>query len=183
MGGIILPRSEVYIVAMTANAMSGDREKCLEAGMDDYVSKPISAAKLFKAIEVFMAPEGSAQSADGQQGVVLNKDGLIMSFGNDPSLFKELVEIFINDYAQMLTTLRQSFETTDAKTFSRTAHSLKGMLRNFQAKTAADTAFDLEQKGKQGQLDGVDQIIERLAGQLDEVAQVLKSMIKEVSGS
>jgi PAS domain S-box-containing protein len=173
----------IPVIAMTAYATEGDRERCLEAGMDDYVSKPISAAKLFKAIEVFMAPEGSAQSADGQQGVVLNKDGLIMSFGNDPGLFKELVEIFINDYAQMLTTLRQSFETTDAKTFSRTAHSLKGMLRNFQAETAADTAFDLEQKGKQGQLDGVDQIIERLAGQLDEVAQVLKSMIKEVSGS
>jgi HPt (histidine-containing phosphotransfer) domain-containing protein len=83
----------------------------------------------------------------------------------------------------MLTTLRKSLEATDAKTFSRTAHSLKGMLRNFQAEAAAETAFDLEKKGQQGQLDGIDQIIESLAGQLEEVAQKLKDLVKEVSDS
>ena len=173
----------IPIIAMTAYATEGDRERCLAAGMDDYVSKPISAAKLFKAIEVLMAPEESAQSTDGQKGVSLNKDGLIKSFENDHSLLKELVEIFINDYPQMLTTLRKSLEATDAKTFSRTAHSLKGMLRNFQAEAAAETAFDLEKKGQQGQLDGIDQIIESLAGQLEEVAQKLKDLVKEVSDS
>jgi PAS domain S-box-containing protein len=173
----------IPVIAMTAYATEGDRERCLAAGMDAYVSKPISAAKLFKAIEVFMAPEESAKSTDGQKSDSLNKDGLIKSFENDHSLLQELVEIFINDYPQLLTTLRKSLETTDAKTFSRTAHSLKGMLRNFQADAAAETAFDLEKRGQQGQLEGVDQIIESLAGQLDNVAQKLKDLIKEVSKS
>jgi hypothetical protein len=57
------------------------------------------------------------------------------------------------------------------------------MLRNFQAEAAADAAFDLEKKGKQGELDGTDQIIDSLAGQLDEVAQKLKALVKEISES
>jgi hypothetical protein len=55
------------------------------------------------------------------------------------------------------------------------------MLRNFQAEVAADTAFDLEKKGKQGELDGTDQIIDRLTGQLDEVAQKLQQLVKKIS--
>ena len=57
------------------------------------------------------------------------------------------------------------------------------MLRNFQAEAAADTAFDLEKKGKQGELDGTDPILENLAAQLDEVAQKLKQLVREVPGS
>jgi hypothetical protein len=55
------------------------------------------------------------------------------------------------------------------------------MLRNFEAEAAADTAFDLEKKGKQGELDGTDQIIDSLAGQLDEVARNLQQLVKKIS--
>jgi CheY-like chemotaxis protein len=173
----------IPIIAMTAYATEGDRERCLAAGMDDYVSKPISAGKLFKTIEALMPLEESVQPIDEKKGCALDKDVLIKSFKDDHNLFKELVEIFVNDYPQMLASLRESLKTTDAKTFSRTAHSLKGMLRNFQAEVAADTAFDLEEKGRQGELDGIDQIIDSLTGQLDEVAQNLKALVKEISDS
>jgi len=173
----------IPIIAMTAYATEGDRERCLVAGMDDYVSKPISAGKLFKIIEDLIPPDDTVQPSDEKKGCSLNEDGLIKLFGNDHDLFKELVEIFVNDYPQMLTTLRKSLKTTDAKTFSRTAHSLKGMLRNFQAEVAAATAFDLEKKGQQGELDSTDKIVENLARQLDEVAKKLKALVKKVSDS
>jgi two-component system sensor histidine kinase/response regulator len=180
------------IIAMTAYATEGDRERCLEAGMDDYVSKPISASKLFKAIEALVpigppAPEEKASGsagppADGKKSVALNADGLIRSFGNDQDLFQELVEIFLNDSPQMLNTLRESLKSADAKTFKRTAHSLKGMLRNFQAESAAETAFELEQIGDQGKLDEADQIVDSLAAQLDDVSRKLKEVVKKISG-
>jgi two-component system sensor histidine kinase/response regulator len=169
----------IPIIAMTAYATEGDRERCLAAGMDDYVSKPISALKLFKAIEALIPVKKDAPGADGQRGALLNKDNLMRAFENDRRLFKELVDIFVNDYPQMLNTLRQSLKDADAKTFSRTAHSLKGMLRNFQAEAVADTAFDLEKRGKQGELDGSDRVIEYLAGQLDEMAQKLKQLVAD----
>jgi len=171
----------IPIIAMTAYATEGDRERCLAAGMDDYVSKPISAGKLFKAIEALVPPEETDKIPDEKKGCALNQDVLIKSFKDDHSLFKELVDIFVNDYPQMLTSLRESLKTADAKTFSRTAHSLKGMLRNFEAEVAADTAFDLEKKGKQGELDGTDQIVDRLAGQLEEVTQNLEQLVKKIS--
>jgi PAS domain S-box-containing protein len=177
------------IIAMTAYATEGDRERCLEAGMDDYVSKPISASKLFQAIEKLVPPEpeeeataSAGPAAEGQKSVSLNADGLIRSFENDQQLFEELVEIFLNDSPQMLNTLRDSLMSCDAKTFKRTAHSLKGMLRNFQAESAAETAFELEQIGDRGKLDEADQIVDSLAGQLDEVAQKLKAVVKKLSG-
>ncbi len=82
----------------------------------------------------------------------------------------------------MLNTLRDSLMNADAETFKRTAHSLKGMLRNFQAESAAETAFELEQIGDQGKLDGADQIIDSLGGQLDDVARKLKQLVKKISG-
>jgi DNA-binding response OmpR family regulator len=178
------------IIAMTAYATEGDRERCLEAGMDDYVSKPISASKLFQAIEALVPPESEKKAsasagpaAEGQKSVSLNADGLIRSFENDQQLFEELVEIFLNDSPQMLNTLRDSLMSYDAKTFKRTAHSLKGMLRNFQAESAAQTAFELEKIGDRGKLDDADQIVDSLAGQLDDVAQKLKAVVKKLSGN
>jgi HPt (histidine-containing phosphotransfer) domain-containing protein len=157
--------------------------------MDDYVSKPISASKLFQAIETLVPPEPEEEAptpagpdADGQKTVSLNADGLIKSFENDQGLFKELVEIFLNDSPQMLNNLRESLKSTDAKTFKRTAHSLKGMLRNFQAESAAETAYELEQIGEQGRLDEADHIIDSLAAQLDDVARKLKQVVKKLSG-
>jgi HPt (histidine-containing phosphotransfer) domain-containing protein len=169
---------------MTAYATEGDHERCLAAGMDRYVSKPISAAKLFKAIEALVpsTPEEEFEvSGDGQKTVDLELDGLIKSFENDRHLFGELVDIFINDYPQMLDTLRDTLKSSDAKTLARTAHSLKGMLRNFQAENAADTAYTLEQMGRNGTLDEADQIVDSLADQLEQVAQRLQQLVREIA--
>jgi PAS domain S-box-containing protein len=175
----------IPIIAMTAYATEGDRERCLEAGMDSYVSKPISAAKLFKAIEALLPPaaeETPDPAGDGQNSCSPELDGLVKSFENDHDLFKELVDIFINDYPQMLDTLRDTLKSSDVNTLTRTAHSLKGMLRNFQAEAAADTAYALEQMGREGTLGDADQIVDHLAEQLDQVARKLQQLVREISG-
>jgi CheY-like chemotaxis protein len=174
----------IPIIAMTAYATEGDRERCLEAGMDSYVSKPISAPKLFKAMEALVPspPEEELDAPeDDQKSGTIELDGLIKSFENNHDLFEELVEIFINDYPQMLGTLRHTLKSNDAKTLTRTAHSLKGMLRNFQAESAADTAYSLEQMGRNGTLDDADRIVDRLTDQLEQVAQRLQQLVREIA--
>jgi PAS domain S-box-containing protein len=170
------------IVAMTAYAVKGDRERCLEAGMDEYVTKPVSAEKLFEAIHALLPGESGKKLEPHRTEKNFDRQSLLKAFDHDWNLFSELVDIFSNDYPQMLVTLREALSAEDARTLSRTAHSLKGMLRNFQAEPAADTALELEQKAKENQLQDLGQLIDKLEKQAAEVDQQLRNMVSQKSG-
>ncbi len=169
----------IPIIAMTAHVIKGDRERCLEAGMDEYVSKPIDSDKLFEAIETLTRGPDISKAAAGP--VALDNKLLLKAFDGDWDFLKEVVEVFLDDYPRLLDTLRRSFNEGDSDTFMRSAHSLKGMLKNFQAETAAEVAFDLEKKGKEKDLDGVQADIESLADQIVEVDKMLRGIIEHMS--
>ena len=171
------PTSNVPIIAMTAHVVKGDRERCLEAGMDEYVSKPIDADKLFEAIEKLTHAPGIKKSV-AADSVALDNTLLLKAFDGDWNFLKEVVEVFLDDYPRLLDNLRRSFKEGDCDTFMRSAHSLKGMLKNFKAETAAEIAFDLEKKGKEADLNGVQADIENLAAQIAEVDKTLRNMIE-----
>ncbi|MBW2409889.1 MAG: Hpt domain-containing protein, partial [Deltaproteobacteria bacterium] len=99
----------------------------------------------------------------------------------DWSLFKELVDIFTSDTPRMLESLRQAADAGDAETLSRTAHSLKGMLRNFKAESAADTALELEKLGKANEMKNVKPLIEELEAQIAGVDRSLKDLVSQKS--
>ena len=179
-----IPNSEfksIPIIAMTAHVVKGDRERCLEAGMDEYVSKPIDSDKLFEAIEKLTRAAGIKKSVAAET-VTVDTTLLLKAFDGDWDFFKEVVEIFLDDYPRLLDNLRRSFNEGDCDTFMRSAHSLKGMLKNFRAETAAEVAFDLEKKGKEADLNGVPPDIENLAAQIAEVDKTLRNMIEQQSG-
>jgi PAS domain S-box-containing protein len=171
----------VPIVAMTAHVVKGDREGCFEAGMDEYVSKPIDSDKLFEAIEKLTHAPGTKKSAAADPVTVDNKL-LLKAFDGDWNFLKEVVEVFLDDYPRLLDNLRRSFNEGDCDTFMRSAHSLKGMLKNFRAENAAEVAFDLEKKGKEADLNGVQADIESLAAQIAEVDNTLRNMIEQQTG-
>ena len=166
---------------MTAHVVKGDRERCLEAGMDEYVSKPIDSEKLFEAIEKLTKVSEGAKSV-AADSVMVDNISLIEAFDGDWNLFKEVVEIFLDDYPRLLDNLRKSFKEGDCDVFMRSAHSLKGMLKNFRAENAAEVAFDLEKKGQEADLNGVQADIESLAAQIAEVDKTLRNMIEQQSG-
>jgi PAS domain S-box-containing protein len=167
----------IPIIAMTAHVVKGDRERCLEAGMDEYISKPIDSDKLFEAIKKLTRLPGISKSP-AADSAALDESLLLETFDGDWNFLKEVVEVFLDDYPRLLDTLRRSFNEGDCDTFMRSAHSLKGMLKNFRAETAAEIAFDLEKKGKEAHLNGIQPDIESLAALIAEVDKTLRNMIK-----
>jgi two-component system sensor histidine kinase/response regulator len=113
---------------------------------------------------------------------MVDNRSLIEAFDGDWNFFKEVVEIFLDDYPRLLENLRKSFKEGDCDVFMRSAHSLKGMLKNFRAENAAEVAFDLEKKGQEADLNGVQADIESLAAQIAEVDKTLRNMIEQQSG-
>jgi PAS domain S-box-containing protein len=170
----------IPIVAMTAYAIKGDRQRCLAAGMDEYVSKPISSKKLFGVIEALLPRATESESISETDAQTLAKQSLLNAFDHDWDLFKELVDIFTSDYPRMLKTMREAYHSQDTETLSRTAHSLKGMLRNFQAEAAADTAFYIEKRAKEQKMEALDRIIDKLAKQTAAVDETLRKLVDEV---
>ncbi|MBU0987090.1 MAG: response regulator [Proteobacteria bacterium] len=172
------------IIAMTAHVMKGDRERCLESGMDDYISKPINSDTLFKTIQALVPRETidtpNVETSDDVPAA-FDKEALLNAFDHDWDFFKEAVDMFVSDYPQMLKALKDALETENADNLRRTAHALKGMVGNFQGYAAAKAALKLEEMGRQEQFAGKNQAFESLIKELTKLEKTLKDLAEKGS--
>jgi len=149
----------VPIIAMTAHTMRGDRERFLAAGMDGYISKPISPDLLFAALEVHSpspAPATQAEESAGSQngGAVMDGSEVIARFGGDGQFLLNSLEMFRSRFPELAQQLRNAIAAGDFNGLARAAHSLRGSLGNFGARTAVKATIRLEQMAKLKSLDG-----------------------------
>ncbi|GAC1603701.1 MAG: hypothetical protein NVS4B10_16350 [Myxococcales bacterium] len=132
----------VPIVGVTAYAMKGDRERCLAAGMDAYVTKPIRPAELFAAIDG-LPPR--AQAASAPEGAPLRAGVLRRLCGDDPALPRQLVQIFADTAPGLVDRIRGALETRQPQELAHAAHQLKGAAMNFGPSDAVTLCAALEQ--------------------------------------
>jgi PAS domain S-box-containing protein len=146
----------VPIIAMTAHAMQGDRERCLEAGMDEYVSKPVRAAELLRIIQKF-APQSGAAAVQvapvaTAEPAVFDRPTALERVNGEDELLDEVIELFLVDAPNRLAELRTSLEQGDPKRLQMAAHSLKGAAGYVGADRTAAQALKLEELGRGGEL-------------------------------
>lgn len=179
----------IPIIAMTAYAMKGDKERCLESGMDGYVSKPISLELLKAEILKFSSsvPHPEENVADNTNEIAFDTGKLMQAFDNDTEFLKEAVEMFLEDYPPMIESINQALSAGDYEELGRTAHGLKGMLGNFQADEAVQQAFMLETMGKDrqgngGQGNGGQEVFTELIREVKKLEKALINIVGEQSG-
>jgi two-component system sensor histidine kinase/response regulator len=173
------------IVAMTALVMKGDRERCLAARMDGYISKPINVQELDAILETY-AEKKSKQtmdvplhSANTAPQASVNAEELLSRIDGDREFISELLEIFSTDYPQKVGVMRAALQSQDFEGFRRAAHGLKGALANLAASRAAAMASELEQMGGAADLSDAPARLALLDAELPHVVEALREISRE----
>jgi PAS domain S-box-containing protein len=169
------------IIAMTAHALKGDRERCLAAGMDDYVAKPIQAKELLAAVEGAVLPAVETREsvpAEPRPEEILDRVTALARVDGDAKLLGELARLFLADTARLLSAVRQAVTRGDAKALEYAAHALKSSVGNFAAHAAFEAAARLEMSGHQGDLAEAQEAYAALQQEIERLKPVLEGFAK-----
>ena len=180
------------IIAMTANAMKGDQERCLEAGMDDYVSKPIQQSELINAIRNVVSQSYAAQTpatsgpktaSDIAASPVFDHAKFLDSIGGDVELVKNLVRLFLDqDCPRLLSELQEAVAKRDSDAIASAAHGLKGLVGEFFAQSAYDAALELEIIGRDADLSRVEEAYTCLNDAIEKLKEAFTVFVNEIAG-
>jgi signal transduction histidine kinase/CheY-like chemotaxis protein/HPt (histidine-containing phosphotransfer) domain-containing protein len=175
------------VIAMTAYAMKGDREMCLEAGMDDYVSKPVRAQQLFEAIERVLNRAAKKEIAAGPStadgdGDVINWSEAVANAGEDRELLKDMAALFLRDSPELWRKVQEAVAAQDGARLAKAAHRLKGESSVFGAHRALALALQLEQMGKDNDLANAPQTLDQIEIELNRLRRELEAFCQPSAG-
>jgi two-component system sensor histidine kinase/response regulator len=180
------------IIAMTANAMASDREKCVEAGMNDHLAKPIDPDQLFGTLLRWIKPRAStagktskvpedrpAPEAAGEAGTLeiagIDTKTALKRTGGNRKRYESLLERFADSETQVVSEIRRALAANDTSTARRLAHSLKGAAGNLGADSLSQLAAKAEDALVQNQ--GIEGALEALSGSVDGVVSAIRAAL------
>jgi PAS domain S-box-containing protein len=170
------------ILAMTAHAMQGDRERCIAAGMDGYLAKPIDPKSFLQTVEGISQraeqtettpKETKSRDASGDGRRPLDAKALLEWFSGNRKLLRNIVKTFRDDCPRMMARIRSALAANDANLLAEAAHALKGSVGNFGPTAALDATREMEKIARQGKLDGAWELYATLE---DEIALLLPAL-------
>jgi signal transduction histidine kinase/DNA-binding response OmpR family regulator len=173
------------IVAMTAHAMKGDRERCLDSGMDGYISKPVQSKILYETIDKItgataVALQGSESAALSRtSSTIIDLDEVLERIDGNIGLLQSVVSLFEEDYPKQLARIRHAVEAGDAASLNAAAHTLKGSLLALAADRAAAVALELEKMGRESRFDGAVQTSALLDSEVLAVSDELQKILRD----
>jgi two-component system sensor histidine kinase/response regulator len=169
----------IPIIAMTAHAMKGDRERCLAAGMDAYISKPVHIEELLQVTEGLTrhgGPIDRSQEGGPLGTTTIDRAAALLRVEGDEGLLADLAKLFCDESPRMLSVIQDAIKLKNADALARGAHSLKGSVATFSAQQAFDLALKLERLGRANDFADAERVFGLLSAEIEHVKIALTSL-------
>jgi len=194
--------SGIPIVAMTANAMQGDRDKCIAAGMDDYIAKPVNPGKLLKALERWLSDQcylvvekdagaimfeetvdtpsidtSSAAETESESEMIFDYQAFSERLMNDDALIRAVTEAFLGDMPAQIEQLKTQVAASDVEQVTASAHKIKGAAANVGGLAVGALALEMETAGRAGDIGPAQNKLAELEQQFDQLKAAMEAQL------
>jgi len=170
----------IPVIAMTAHAMTGDRERCLSAGMDDYVTKPIKMDSMSAVLNKWLTQysvikDEPVEVRESEPDPVFDRASLMARLGFDEELAESIIRDFLEDIPEQLRELEEFIESNETEEAGYKAHRIKGAAASIEGKALKTISYEMEKAGKSGDIEGLKRFFPEIKKQFEILKKTMEN--------